>query len=341
LREVSAINGLDIILFSTGCAHQCLYCFFDNHKCAKSSFVRFSSVIERFMDWRETKKTTNFDVVCRRFYCDDVNPGVLKKEIELAARCHKYRPLYLGGLRMRPESEMRIWLQQQREAGVKVAYVSFAGYRDVHDKWNGRPGDFDFLINTMKIAAELGMVFIQRLFVMKSTLPSFEKLIDTLDDLPGKVKGREVYPLNYSGRAGRLEDERVTAADLKDLPERVIKSFTHRKNWRSEQEWMDIIQNEQEPPSIRTLLKLYLNDTNITRIESMSCEEIVADLESRTRAAYHALPTPQELCERCGDAANARLYHGRPDIERLWLNRYLKKHPVRFERQLTFLSMND
>ena len=340
MRDISAVTGIDIILFSTACAHQCAYCFFDNHQPSASSFNRFSSVIERFMDWREAKKLTDFDVVCRRFYCDEVSPEVFKKEIALAARSHKYRPLYLGGLRMHPERELRTWLQQLRDAGVKVVYVSFAGYRDVHDKWNGRPGDFEFLINTMKLAAELGMVFVQRLFVMKSTLPAFEKLLDTLDGLPGKVKNREVYPLNYSGRAGRLEEERVSAADLEALPERVIKSFTHRKNWRSEQEWLDIIRTEQGSPAIRTLLKLYLNDTNIARVESMSCAEIVTNLESRTRSAYHALPSPQELCE-FADAANDRLYHSRLDIERLWLNRYLRKHSVRFERQLTFLSMND
>jgi hypothetical protein len=343
LREISTIKGIDINLFSISCAHECRYCFFDNHKCAKSAFSRFSLVVERFLDWRKTQNIPNFHIIFRRFYCDDVDAAILKKEDELAAACSRgsYRPLYLEGLRMRPERELRNWLQQLRDIGVKTAYVSFAGYGDVHDYWNRRKGDFDFLMNAIRIAADLGMIFHQRLFLMKSTLPTLGTLIDKLDTLPGKVKSREIYPLFYTGRAGRLEDERVTKDDLEHLPERVTKFFANRKNWHSEQEWMDIIRKEQEPPLIKILMQLYLDDTNIDRIESMSCEAILEDWERRTRAAYNMLPAPRELCEESGDAANTRLYQNRPDIERLWLNRYLKKHPLLFERQLTYLAMND
>jgi hypothetical protein len=73
----------------------------------------------------------------------------------------------------------------------------------------------------------------------------------------------------------------------------------------------------------------------------MSCEEIVGELEARSRAAYAALPTRLELCEDCGDAANNRIYPYRQDIERKWLNRYMQKHPIQFERHLTHLSMED
>ncbi len=32
LREISAVEGINIILAMNSCAHQCRYCFFNNHK---------------------------------------------------------------------------------------------------------------------------------------------------------------------------------------------------------------------------------------------------------------------------------------------------------------------
>jgi sulfatase maturation enzyme AslB (radical SAM superfamily) len=340
LREIAAIKGIDIIVFGNSCAHECRYCFFDNHKSSKNPFNRFSSIADRFLEWKKTQGLTNFPVIFRWFYSDDAEPAVLKKDIELATREKMHRSLFLGGMRMRPESEMRIRLQKLRDVGVKFAYASFAGYGDVHDYWNSRPGDFEFLINTMTSAANLGMVFFQRIFLMKSTLPTLEKLIDKLDELPIKVKSREIYPLFYSGRARYLEDERVTAADLEVLPERVTKFLKKRKNWRTEREWMDTVY-EREETSANVILKLYLDDTNIDRIESMSCEEIVSELENRTRAAYAALPAKRQLCEEYGDPTNLRLYQDFHDVQILWLDRYLKKYPIQFERSLTRLTAND
>lgn len=341
MRQVTAITGINIASFFIPCAHQCRYCFFDNHKSSKYPFNRFAAVGERFFKWRETQNLPKFDVIFRRGYCDEVEPADIKKENELAAFAHTYRPLYLGGLRMQSEYKMRTWLQQLIDMKIKVVYVSFAGDGAVHDHWNGRSGDFDFLFSTMKIAADLGMDIFQRIFLMKSTLPTIEKLVDKLDDLPMKVKKREIIPLLYSGRARYLEDERVTTADLEAFPERVTRFFEARKNWRTEREWINIISQEKEPPPIKILLTLNLDDTNIDRIESMSCEEIIGDLESRTRAAYNMLPAPRKLCEECGDATNYRLYKNRSDIERLWFTRYLEKHPLRFEQQLTYLTMNN
>ncbi|HEY3424783.1 MAG TPA: hypothetical protein VGL27_08315 [Negativicutes bacterium] len=239
---------------------------------------------------------------------------------------------------MRSESEMRKWLQERRDLGIKFVFASFAGYGEVHDSWNGRTGDFDFLMNTSKIAGEMGMVFRQRLFLLKSTLPTLERLIDRLDQLPGKVKSREIYPLSYSGRAGQLEEERVTDTDLDCLPEQVTKFFFKRATWHTEGEWMDIISKEENSP-VKVMLKLWLDDTNIERIEALSCEEIAAEMEDRTRAAFAALPTRQELSKECGNVANTCLYQYSHDIERKWLDRYLAKYPLQFERQLTYLSM--
>lgn len=338
MREISSLEGLNIVLNINDCAHQCLYCYFDNHKNSRVAFPRFLSIIERFIDWKEARGLKNFDIPFTLFHCDDYDLDTLRKMVQLAARLGRYRTLYLDGLRRRSEKEMRKWLLDRQSLGIRTVIVSFLGHGTVHDYWNGRPGDFDFLISTLKIAAELGMEMVQRLHLLKSTLPCLEELINKLDALPGKVKRRSIEPISYSGRADNLEAERVTAADLEFLPERVAKFFTKRKNWHSEREWIEIVSKKKTSPA-DIVLKLWVDDSNIDRIESMSCDEIIAELESRTRAAFAALPTRLELCKECGDLTNLRLYAGSQDVERKWLNQYLAKHNIRFERQLTYLTM--
>lgn len=49
---------------------------------------------------------------------------------------------------------------------------------------------------------------------------------------------------------------------------------------------METVRQEDENAPDRVSLKLLLTESNIDRIESMSCQEILSELEYRTRQAY-------------------------------------------------------
>ncbi len=184
---------------------------------------------------------------------------------------------------------MKTWLRERQDIGIKAVVASFAGHGEFHDRWDGRLGDFEFQMRTLRVAASLGMELRQRLFLTNSTIPLMDELIKKLDALPGHVDDRCVYPLFYSGLARRLEDERVTRETFDGLPERIRKLYrSDWKNWRSEQEWIDIVRREDETPE-QVTLDLELTDSNMDRVESMSCDEIVAELESATRSTQAAI----------------------------------------------------
>jgi hypothetical protein len=71
----------------------------------------------------------------------------------------------------------------------------------------------------------------------------------------------------------------------------------------------------------------------------MSCEAIVAELEQRVRGAYAAMPTQRELFEACGDPDSTLLYKDQRELERKWLDEYLEKDPIQFDREITMLGM--
>jgi hypothetical protein len=232
---------------------------------------------------------------------------------------------------------MRNWLQERKEAGFNSVIASFTGYGAFHDRWNGRPGDFERLMQVQRIAADIGMGLHQRIFLTRKTLPYIEDLLVKLEALPGKVIGRDAYLLFYSGHAKHLENDRITEDILDSQPEYIKKLYRGDwKNWRSERKWMEVVSQEEDGNTpAKISLSLILTESNIDRIESMSCEAIFADLEDRTRKAYACIPSRRELCEQYGDASNTKVYMFRNDVEKKWMDAFLEHNPVQFERELT------
>ncbi len=338
MREIADIGGIHIVLNINPCAHNCFYCCVDNHKGSKFPAGRYLAVVERFLDWKQSRRLKNFNIPFVIYYCDDYDLVTTKKVIELQRREKGYMQLYLGGLRMRSENEMRAWLRERQTVGIRNVIVSFVGHGAVHDHWNDRPGDFDFLMSTLKISAELGMNMEERLLLMKSTLPCMEELINKLDALPGKLKRRVIQPLDYSGRAAKIEAERVTEADLERLPEQAKRFLP---DLRSERQWIEFMRKHEDPPRKNMILRFVLDDTNIERAEAMSCDEIFAELEQRVRAAYAAMPSQRELIEECGDPDSDLLYGHPRSLERKWLDQYMEKHPLQFELSVTIWGMRN
>ncbi|WP_400766510.1 hypothetical protein [Methylosinus sporium] len=73
----------------------------------------------------------------------------------------------------------------------------------------------------------------------------------------------------------------------------------------------------------------------------MSGAAIVDDYRTRTRAAYAAIPSLVELCDRYGNRDGTKIYPLQRCVEMKWLDLHLAEHPTDFERQLTHLQMGN
>ena len=302
-------------------------------------YSRVAAIVDRFTEWKEEHSLNDFKVWHWVGYTHDFDLVSINGAKRLYAQ-HGWGLdlLLLGGLPDRNESELRSWLTERRAIGFTSVVASFMGYGAFHDRWNGRKGDFDRLMMAQRVAASLDMDLQQRIFITESTIPLMDGLLEELDTLPGKVKVREIYPFFYSGRAVKLEKERITEDKLNSLPEHIKRLYrSDWKSWRSEKKWIETVMDEGEAPE-KLSLKLILNESNIDRYEHMGCEEILAELEPRTRSAYSMIPGRRELCEKFGDISNERVYMFRHDIERKWLNAFLLASPIKFERDLTHLG---
>jgi hypothetical protein len=225
--------------------------------------------------------------------------------------------------------ELLEWLEERRAAGITGFHTSLAGYGEVHDRWNGRVGDFDYQTAILSLAGERGMVRRERLFLTQNTLPLFDRLLDILDGLPGELLSRVVSPFFYAGLATRYEDERLTEDDRDNLPDRINELRPARfDNWRSEREWIPVMMETASQPR-RLILKLDVDETNINRLEKSSCEEIFAEREREYQESYRRIPALDELCSRYGDPGNRRIYMMSRDVEGRWLDMYGRETGVR------------
>ena len=145
---------------------------------------------------------------------------------------------------------MREWLAERRDAGIEWVGASFAGHGAIHDRWNGRQGDFDFLTRIQRIAADLGMKRMERLFVIKSLLPDLDESIERLNLIPGQVR-RFLCLFYYRGYAVRFEDDRITEEIRDGLPKHIAALIGDLGEWRSEREWLKSVPDKKDYMSLQ------------------------------------------------------------------------------------------
>jgi hypothetical protein len=190
----------------------------------------------------------------------------------------------------------------------------------------------------------MGMAVLARIFVVKSTLSSLQALNDTLDTLPDHNDNwRYAVPYFYAGWGSRLEEDRIDEKIRDGLPPWLNTLLREARSadgeCRSEREWIEVIRYNSTQR--KGSLILNVTEDNIERLEKQTCDEIVEDLETRTRRAYSIIPSLPELCDRYGNRNGTKVYGLERCLEMKWLDRHLQEHPTKFERQLTHLQLGN
>ncbi|HEX3863616.1 MAG TPA: radical SAM protein [Stellaceae bacterium] len=320
-REIRG-KGLRFSLRHAPCAHICRYCLIsESRKRSTLPFSRFEQLVHRFHDWKQSSGRDDFAIGVFVGPSFDYDLETLKGIARLRARRGAtVQILNLGGLRIRSGDVLTRWLEERKAAGIVGVHTSLAGCGAIHDRWNGRAGDFDYQTTILRQAAKHGMVRQEKLFLTQNTLPVFDQLLDILDSIPGEVSHRSASPFFYAGLAPRYEDERITEDIRDNLPDRINRLRPQKfNNWLSEREWIPIMLETADQPR-KLLLKLDVDETNIEYLETTSCEEVIAGRERQYQESYRDLPALDELCARYGDPENRKVYMMSRDVEGRWLH---------------------
>jgi hypothetical protein len=270
----------------------------------------------------------------------DMDTAVAMKRLHRQVMPEIREALFMGGIQFKSDSDLKAWLAERRNLGTDLIWVSLAGNHELHNKWVGRKGDFEFNMRAIDFANELGYMRGEVLFLTKSTLPMIEDLLDLMDAIPGR-EWRKVRVVHYRGRGKRMMHERITTDDCQRLSPRVLRDLQERDSLRTASEWIRLFRDGLEPVPLKTRLFLNVTQSNIADLEEKSCDVIVADLEARTEQVWNALPDIGYLCDRYGvpDSQDTRLYPA-GELERIWMDQYLQENLIEIERDLTTLTNN-
>jgi hypothetical protein len=323
-REIVA-RGISFSLRNARCAHICRYCLVsETRKGSALPFSRFERLVHRFHDWKQSNRP-DFDIRTFIGPSFDYDIETLKGVGRLSARRGRgFEILSLGGLRLRDAAGVGAWIDERKAAGIQAFHVSLAGCDKVHDRWNGRAGDFDYQMMILRLAAERGLARRERLFLTLSTLPVFDRLLDIMEGIPGEVRSRFVTPFFYAGLATRYEDERITEEVRDNLPRRIAALRRGRfDEWRSEREWIPTMMETAAQPR-KMIMKLDVHDGNIERLEQAGCEAILVEQEQKYRDDYARVPSLIELCERYGDRSGNKVYMLSRDLEQKWTAMHIR-----------------
>jgi hypothetical protein len=339
-READHATAIMITASISPCAKpRCDYCQLPNNKISRISVDRFAAIVERFIEYKESQGLKDFKITEWLGNAFNFNEYEYTKVAEINRKLDQfYENICLGGVSHKYPEEMRAWLAARQKIGAKNLIVALFGIGTIHDTWNRKKGDFAFQMESQRQAIEIGMGLIQRTFLMHSILPVIGDLFDMFDELGGEVVGRWTCPLYYCGLARKLEHERVTMEILDNQPSRVKATYLAKNNWKSEIDWIEEVRKgnpDWENGYGLGHVVLRLDDSNIDRIESMSCEAILDELIQRTNAAYAVLPSREELCEKYGNRKNEKVYVGMREMDDLWVDRFLRDNPVEFDSYLT------
>jgi hypothetical protein len=223
-------------------------------------------------------------------------------------------------------------LLQRKARGLERIHGVFVGCGDVHDRWVGRRGDYEFLLQTFDTALNIGLTYSVTMYLTKTTLPMLEQLSSRLAELLSPPQYRHVRQFYYGGYAAFHEAERITASDLERAPVWARESFRQHFDPQPERHWAELIRAEAAGP-VDVHLNVELTPSNIVEFETRSCDDLHADLMARARTQFDKLPALPVLAEDHADTANPALYE-RFEVTRLWTDRFLAANAVAFDRDL-------
>lgn len=140
--------------------------------------------------------------------------------------------LQFDGMQMRTEEELNALFANIKELGVKLIDFTFYGTKEYHDQFAGRKGDFELMMDSMKIALEKGLNVEVGIPIIKENLSQIDALLNQLPQDKIKIF---IFTPHSGGRGIKMLDSKITLEDYEAL------SFDEKKT----------LQSKQKPDTVR------------------------------------------------------------------------------------------
>lgn len=312
-------TSINILNLCVRCYNHCRYCLLSwDGKCLGIDYERSKAYARNFYNWL---KTAHKEVHFTYYFGYSMDHPDLSNAIRFMQETNSPSGefLQLDGMQMRTKEELDVLFATIKELGVKLVDFTFYGTKDYHDKFAGRKGDFELMMNSIEIALEKGLDVEVGIPVTRENLTQIDEL---LSQLPQDQIRIFLFTPHSGGRGINLLHSKITVDDYQNLSPNAKNYFNRNRN-QTPAEW----QSAQEPAPDSRILTLSLLPTNIDYLEQQSFEDTLRDLEKMDEEYYSKIPDFQSLLARYADPEDTHLY-SRKDLYLLYRKRYIDEENI-------------
>ena len=307
-------TSLNILNLCVPCHSHCKYCLLSwDGKCLGIKYARSVEYARSFYNWL---KIAHPEINFVYYFGYSMEHPDLPEAIKFMQETNSPGGEFLqfNGMKMRSTAEIYDLMASIKALGIKLIDFTFYGTQEYHDRFAGRKGDFSLMMTSLKIALEKGLN-------VKVGIPITKENISQIDDLMAMLPQSKIriyiFTPHSGGRGVTLLDSKITVDDYENLSADAQKHF-NRSNNKTPSEWLST-----DFPAVKNrVLTLSLLPSNVERLERLSFEDTLNELEKMDEDYYAVIPDFQSLLTMYADANDKRLY-SRKDLYLLYRNRYI------------------
>lgn len=308
-------TSINILNLCVRCHNHCRYCLLSwDGTCIGIEYERSVAYARNFYNWLKiTHKEINFTYYFGYSMDHPDLPNAIRFMQETSSPGGDF--LQFNGMQMRTKEELYALFTNIAELGVRLIDFTFYGTKEYHDKFAGRKGDFELMMDSMKIALEKGLNVEVGIPITKENLSQIDALLSQLPQDKIKIF---IFTPHSGGRGINLSDAKITVDDYEKLSSNAKRYFNRSRN-KTPAEWL----HDQKPIPKNRILTLSLLPSNIDFLEHQSFEDSLRSLEKLDEDYYDKIPNFQNLLERYALPEDRHLY-SKKDLYLLYQKRYMK-----------------
>lgn len=287
------------------CQNCCRYCLLSwNGKTVGTTWDRSVRIAERILAELRAEYP---DVKSQFSFGYSMEHPDLRQAIRTLRRLGSPQSHFLqcDGMRMRSDSECDALMEMLHEEQIQELNFTVYGFRENHDFFAGRKGDYDLLMRMMRAAKDSGIQFSAGIPLTSENISQVDELVAILQNA-GSEKVILFIP-HAEGRGKDISGIRLRRKDLLGLSEESRK-LLNGEIYRSEADWLG---KSEYPDENKRMILISLRQDNIDDYESRSAESIVGELEALDERYYSTFPEFAELAETYGNPESDLMYRFR------------------------------
>ena len=308
-------TSINILNLCVPCYNHCRYCLLSwNGKCLGIEYTRSVEYARNFYNWL---KIAHPDIKFVYYFGYSMEHPDLPEAIKFMQETNSPGGEFLqfDGMKMRTKAELHELFENIRTLGIKSIDFTFYGTQQYHDRFAGRKGDFELMMNSLEIALEKGINVEVGIPITKENISQIDELISMFPQDKIKIF---LFTPHSGGRGIALLDSKITVDDYEGLSV-IAKNHFNRNNNKTPLEWL----NTELPTVENRVLTLSLLPSNIEHLEQHSFDHTLTALEKMDEDYFGMVPDFQSLLTMYADVNDKSLY-SRKDLYMLYRRRYIE-----------------